>query len=99
MKLRKKRGVSKIRQMLGPFQIKFARNQRPLVRQRSYKKRPGQEGNWILCQAHFLATGCSKLQRCVKPELWTSCHAMTPEKNAAEALPIQLFVNKLRALT
>ena len=32
MNLRKKRGVSKIRQMSGPFQIKFAGDQGPLVR-------------------------------------------------------------------
>ncbi len=96
IKLRNKRGVSKIRQMLGPFQIKFAGDQGPpVVRQRSYKKCPGQEGNWILCQAHLPTKGCSKLQRCVKPELWTSCHARTPEKNAEEALPIKLIVNKL----
>ena len=35
MKLRKKRGVSEIRQMLGPFQNMFAVDQGPLVRQRN----------------------------------------------------------------
>ena len=75
--------------MLGPFQIKFAGDQGLLVGQRSYKKRPGQEGTWILCQAHLPAKWCSKSQQCVKPELWTSCHARTLEKKAEEALHIQ----------
>ncbi len=36
--------------------------------------------NWILHQDHLPALGCSKSQGCVKPGLWTSCHARTQEQ-------------------
>ncbi len=70
MKLRTKRGVSKIRQMLDPFQNLIAGGTRSLVRQRSQEKHLCQLG--LLCQDHLPAKRCSRLQRCVKPQLRVS---------------------------
>ena len=72
MKLHTKRGVSKFRQMSGPFQNLIAGGTRSLVRQRSQEKHLCQLGIGLLRQDHLPAKRCSRSQRCVKPGLRVS---------------------------
>ncbi len=72
LKLRTKRGVSKIRQMSGPFQNLIAGGTRSLVRKRSQEKHLCQLVTCLLCQDHLPAKRCSRSQICVKPELRVS---------------------------
>ncbi len=82
-----KKGVSKIRQMSGPFQNLIAGGTRSLERQRNQEKHLCQLGIGLLRQDHLPAKRCSRSQRC-QARTAGLCHARTRDsgdKNAEQA--------------
>ena len=100
MKLCNKRSVSKIRQMLGPFQNPIADGLGHLVRNRSQEKClcQQQQSIGLLHQGHLLAKRCSRSQRCVKPGLRISVmQGLRRQEIGTSFSWIQLFVKKLQS--